>query len=260
MLVKLWCRCSAARRFRMYTRRRFEDISTGGRRRGSSPVLLTKNGPRKVITCSRSSPKVTTWCYPFYVWEEVESNMFQIPPIIRFTWWCCSTPVILRETWGTSCQMVRFCLSPRFPCITNDLHVSIATPPGFLLTLRFSSSVHHLLGPDKTKKTRTTHLHTHVHTYTHIHYTHIYTHIHTFAHTYMYIYIYKCLHVIIVMCLCCVCCLYLSAVVSASNTCTCTVTLYVIEEHTNNSNCFFFFFSKNFHDERNSNSNLPNSS
>ena len=54
------------------------------------------------------------------------------------------------------------------------MFVSIATLPGVLLTLRFSSSTHHLSSPDKTKKQDTTHKHTH---------THIYTHIHTQIHT-----------------------------------------------------------------------------
>ena len=45
------------------------------------------------------------------------------------------------------------CISPISPSRTNDLHVSIATPPGFALALRFSGLVHHLSGPDKTKNT-----------------------------------------------------------------------------------------------------------
>ena len=46
----------------------------------SSSVLLTKICPQRVITCFRSSPKVTTRSYQFSVWEQV----FPIPPIIRF--------------------------------------------------------------------------------------------------------------------------------------------------------------------------------
>ena len=37
------------------------------------------------------------------------------------------------------------------PCVSKYLHVSIATPPGFPLTLRFSGLVHH---PNKTKKNK----------------------------------------------------------------------------------------------------------
>ena len=44
------------------------------------------------------------------------------------------------------------CLSPQNLTITNDLHISTATRPGFPLTFRFSSVVHHLSGPDKTTK------------------------------------------------------------------------------------------------------------
>ena len=32
--------------------------------KGSSPILLTKKSPRRVITCFRGSPKVTTGCCP----------------------------------------------------------------------------------------------------------------------------------------------------------------------------------------------------
>ena len=80
------------------------------------------------------------------------------------------------------------------PSVTNGLHVSIATPPGFLLTLRFSSLVHHLSGPDKTKKTtRNTqkHTYTHIHTYIHIH-IHIHTHTHIYTNTCTYTYVHSC--------------------------------------------------------------------
>ena len=40
------------------------NLQTGEGGRVSSPVLLTKNGPRRVSTCPRGSPKVTTGCYP----------------------------------------------------------------------------------------------------------------------------------------------------------------------------------------------------
>ena len=42
-------------------------------------------------------------------------------------------------------------LSLLSPSITNDLHVGIATPPRIPLTLRFSSLVHHMSGPENTK-------------------------------------------------------------------------------------------------------------
>ena len=50
-------------------------------------------------------------------------NMFQNPPIIRFTWWSYWAPVILRDTAiRISCQMVRFVFRHQNPSITNDLH------------------------------------------------------------------------------------------------------------------------------------------
>ena len=33
----------------------------------------------------------------FQVWEQVDNNMFPIPPIIRFTCWSCWTPALLKE-------------------------------------------------------------------------------------------------------------------------------------------------------------------
>ena len=58
------------------------------------------------------------------------------------------------------------------PTITNDSHVSGATPPEFSLTLPFSSFVHHLSGPDthvltqtSLKITECTHTQTHLHIY-----------------------------------------------------------------------------------------------
>ena len=131
---------------------------------------------------------------------------------------------------GTSCEMVRcqpldgrFVFHPFSPSFSNNLHVSIATPPRFLLTMRFSILVHHLSGPDKTKKTthkhKNTHVQTYIHTYTHVHDTHIDTHIHVHIHIHI--------HVLMnhqghnngsTMCLCCVCCLCVSVCcVSASD-------------------------------------------
>ena len=63
--------------------------------------LFTKIDPRRVITCSRGSPEVSTGSYPFKVWEKVEKNMCPSPLIIRFF-------LKIREiSEGTSYQMVR---------------------------------------------------------------------------------------------------------------------------------------------------------
>ena len=150
--------------------------------------------------------------------------------------------------------MVRFVYRPK-PSITNDLHVSVATPPRLLQTLRFSSLVHHLSGPEKTKKTHNTYTYTH----THIYIIHTKKHKNTHLHAHIHIYI----HVIMnhqrhnhswtgsVMCLCCVyvVCVCLSAVYlhlintcmkTSHSTCTCADTLFVIEPRTHKkSNCFF---------------------
>ena len=64
------------------------------------------------------------------------------------------------------------------PSIPNDLHVSSASPPGFLLTLPFSSFVHHYTQQHTTTRNKTQHTtnkHTHRHKYTYK-YTHIYVH------------------------------------------------------------------------------------
>ena len=64
--------------------------------------MLTTNGPRSVITCSRCSPEVTLGSYQVQVWEKVENNACPSPLIIRFF------SLKTRETWeGTSYQMVR---------------------------------------------------------------------------------------------------------------------------------------------------------
>ena len=66
---------------------------------------------------------------------------------------------------NTSCEMVTFVFRPKNRGITNDLRVSIATPPEFPLTLPFSGIVHHPSGPDtyaplSTFKITGTHRHT----------------------------------------------------------------------------------------------------
>ena len=63
---------------------------------------------------------------------------------------------------GTSCQMVLSVFHPFLQVLSNDLHVSIATPPGFLLTLRLSNFVHHLSGLHKTQTRHNTKTHTHI--------------------------------------------------------------------------------------------------
>ena len=56
-----------------------------------------------------------------------------------------SNHALLRDTAeGISHRTVRFLFRHHNPSITNDLRVSIATPPCSLQTLRFSGCVHHL--------------------------------------------------------------------------------------------------------------------
>ena len=88
------------------------------------------------------------------------------------------------QTLGNQLLDGSVCLSPLSPSISNDLNVNIDTPPKFLLTLRFSSLVHHLSG----------HIYTHTHTHTHT-YIHTYTHTCTFyKHRYTYTHRYTQIH------------------------------------------------------------------
>ena len=138
---------------------------------------------------------------------------------------------------GISYWMV--CLSPS---ISNDLHVSITTPPGFLLTLRFT--ICRVLARRKNNNTQHTNTKTHIY----IHTCTLYTHRYTFRCVYVHIHID--IHVLMnyeghnhswngsVMCLCCVCCLCVSVcdvrlhlintcLKTSHSTCTCIVTLCV---------------------------------
>ena len=66
---------------------------------------------------------------------------------------------------GISYWMVRFVFRPFLQSISNDLHVCIAAPPCSLLTLGFSSCVHHLSSPDKTNKTHFTYAYIYIYIY-----------------------------------------------------------------------------------------------
>ena len=116
--------------------------------RGSSSVLPTKNCPRKVITCFRGSPKKILDLSRFQIENRSRTTCPQF--LQSFASPDKAVTVILRETLeGTSCDFV---FRSFLQSISNDLHVSIATPPVFLPTLRFSSLVHHMSGLDKTKE------------------------------------------------------------------------------------------------------------
>ena len=83
--------------------------------------------------------------------------------------------------------------SPLSPSIPNDLHVSSASPPGFLLTLPFSRFVHHYTQQHTTTRNNTQHT-TNKHTKTQI-CIQIYIHINVhFQIKNMSIYIYTCHH------------------------------------------------------------------
>ena len=69
------------------------------------------------------------------------------------------------------------CFSPFLPNISNDLHVSMATPPGSLQTLPFSGCVHHLSSPDtlvllkplsRSRNFLNIHIHLHIRIRSHI--------------------------------------------------------------------------------------------
>ena len=87
-----------------------------------------------------------------------------------------------RYNISSTSQQNRF-VSHLSQSISNDLHVNIATPPGFLLTLRFSSLVHHLSVLIRRKKNNTQHIYIkHSRTYN------IHTKIHIYKHTHVPIY------------------------------------------------------------------------
>ena len=69
--------------------------------------------------------------------------------------------------------------------VTDDWHVNSATPPGLLLTLRFSSFIHHYMQLHAQDTTHTYTLITHKYIHTHI-FIFTYIHIHTKTCTYPY--------------------------------------------------------------------------
>ena len=91
--------------------------------------------------------KSNHWIFPIFKFREsVENNMFPIPPIIRLKLFSFSN---LEGHCGGNQQLDgSVCLSLQNRSITNDLHVSIAAPPEFPVTLPFSSIGHHPSGPD----------------------------------------------------------------------------------------------------------------
>ena len=134
-------------------------------------VLSCPPGEGSIVRCVLIAPAVP---------EEPEEQRVDLLQVISEPHLRCSDSCLnfhhfdiqsTAQTLGNQLQDGSVCLSPLSPIFSNGLHVSIATLPRFLLT----SSVHHLSGPDKTKKTQ--HTSTQMHTYicTQIHYTHIET-------------------------------------------------------------------------------------
>ena len=119
--------------------------STHRRQGGSSSVLLTKICPRGGYFVLQRFTTETLGSFPF---SSLRIGREQHVPA------CSNHSLYLMKllssnypegSVGGNQQLDgSISLSPLYPSITNDLHVSSATPPGFLLTLRFSSLVHHL--------------------------------------------------------------------------------------------------------------------
>ena len=155
------------------------DTRGGGRRGGSSSVLLAKICPQRVITCPRGSPKKRLRVYPFKVWEQVEHGTFPIPSIIRSTW----------KLFTFSC--------PEGHCGGNDKHNTPPTPTITTTTPSFLPSLPPSLPPlPPLPPTHTTHLHDHKHKHTHTK-THTKTtaYAHTNAHAHAYVYVHARVHV-----------------------------------------------------------------
>ena len=122
-------------------------------------------------TCSRLRLLVRKWPKQ---WHDSSNHSLHLIKLFN-----SSSPE--RHSGGNQLWDGSVCLSPVSPSMTIDLHVSIATPPRFPMTLRFWSSVHHMSGLDKDEK------HTHnTHTYTYLcSFTYVYTSIHWDMHVIM---------------------------------------------------------------------------
>ena len=149
-------------------------VKTKENKKKSPSVLLTKICPRRVITCFRGSPKVTTGCCPCSSLRIDRER--HVPDSSNHSLYLTklSSSSYPGETLeGTSREMVRFVFRSHEKSKTNDLHVRIATPPCSLLTLPFSRCVHHLSSPntfvslEPLSRSRNLHTLTLTHTLTH---------------------------------------------------------------------------------------------
>ena len=152
----------------------------------SSPVLLTMNSPRRVLTRPQRFTK-----------DPLDLVHFQVENRSRTT---CSRflqsfalpdeAVKLQLSWGNVGGNQPWddsmCLSLPWKNITNDLRVSISWSLHWSFSRLCPSHGAFTIFPDAH---RHTHTHTHTHTYTYTNkYTHT-THIHTYTHTYFHIHI-----------------------------------------------------------------------
>ena len=124
VVCAVWCGtlrtpCVDSKRLRVYIQTR----AHGGHRQ----FCLPRKSPRKVITCFRCSPKVTTGCCPR---SSLRTDREQHDPDSSNHSLCLikllSSSYCGESLEGTSREMVRFVFRSNEKSITNDLRVSIS--------------------------------------------------------------------------------------------------------------------------------------
>ena len=121
VVCAVWCGtlrtpCVDSKRLRVYIQTR----AHGGHRQ----FCLPRKSPRKVITCFRCSPKVTTGCCPR---SSLRTDREQHDPDSSNHSLCLLSSSYCGESLeGTSREMVRFVFRSNEKSITNDLRVSIS--------------------------------------------------------------------------------------------------------------------------------------
>ena len=101
-----------------YTRGRFE--RTDGEREGEGVIVSSayQNLPTSGYHVLHRFNTETLGSFPLSVWEYVENNTLQSPPIIRFTWTHCWTP----DTWQTQTRIHRHSTTQHNKAHTTPQH------------------------------------------------------------------------------------------------------------------------------------------
>ena len=106
-------------------------LKTKENKKKSSSVLLTKICPRKVITCFRGSPKETIGCFAHFQGRRIGREQ-QVPDSTNHS--LCLVKLLSfsnleRRSGGNQQLDGSVCLPRQNRSITNNLHVTVATPP-----------------------------------------------------------------------------------------------------------------------------------